>query len=165
MTPIKPSPAKSSSKATTAAEKKGEQLDPLYVIFEQYLYNFQDSEVDRKTFVTKVVEEYLTWLRRRKIAVPKSLEPVIIDELCAQVRNMLVKKIYGFLSVEDYRQKNVGKNWKTVSRRAKTRYKKIQQTGLTRATSESRESRDTRDSQESKDSTTARPRTRSKSSA
>jgi len=78
--------------------------DPLYSIFEQHLYNFQDSDVDRKTFIAQVVQAYLTYLRKLKIAVPKHYEPYIAEELSIQVNTMLVKKIYGCLSIDEYRK-------------------------------------------------------------
>ncbi len=36
------------------------EMDPLYVIFEQHLFNFQDSDADRKTFIGNSVTDYLT---------------------------------------------------------------------------------------------------------
>ena len=98
-----------------------EALDPLYVIFEQHLYNFQDSEQDRKTFIANVVNDYLTYLRRMKISIPRSLEHSIIDELATQVNTMLVKKIYGNFSIQEF-QKNLPAPQK---RRARARYSKL----------------------------------------
>lgn len=77
-------------------------LDPLYVIFEQHLYNFQDSDTDRKTFIVGVVQDYLSHLRRQEIAIPRALEGPIVEELASQVNTMLVKKIYGCLTIQDY---------------------------------------------------------------
>jgi hypothetical protein len=81
-----------------------EQLDPLYVIFEQHLFNFQDPDVDRKTFIGNVIKEYISHLRKLNISIPKSLEGPVVEELAEQVHNMLVKKIYGCLSIADYRK-------------------------------------------------------------
>jgi hypothetical protein len=97
------------------------QLDPLFVIFEQHLYNFHDSDADRKTFIGNVVNEYLTYLRKKNITVPKSLEQPIVEELASQVNTMLVKKIYGCLTIEDF-QKALPTAEK---RRARTRYSKL----------------------------------------
>lgn len=97
------------------------QLDPLYVIFEQHLCNFQDSDIDRKAFIGKVIQDYLTYLRKMNIAVPKSLEPQVVDELGSQVNMMLVKKIYGSLTIQDY-QRGLAP---AVKRRAKQRYSKV----------------------------------------
>jgi hypothetical protein len=98
-----------------------EPLDPLYTIFEQHLYNFEDSEQDRKTFIARVLKEYLGFLRKLKIAIPYSLESLVIDELAIQVNTMLVKKIYGCLSIDDYRQKASHSN----KRRAHGRYQRL----------------------------------------
>jgi hypothetical protein len=88
----------------TATKQSLEQLDPLYVIFEQQLYNFQDPDVDRKTFIGNVIQEYISHLRKLNISIPKSLEGPVVDELAAQVNTMLVKKIYGCLTIADYRK-------------------------------------------------------------
>ncbi len=86
-------------------EAKQAQLDPLYVIFEQHLVNFQDNDLDRKSFIGNVLQEYLSYLRRLNITVPKSLEGSIIEELSVQVQTMLVKKIYGCLTIQDYQKR------------------------------------------------------------
>ncbi|MEK6706901.1 MAG: hypothetical protein AABZ06_14045, partial [Bdellovibrionota bacterium] len=96
-------------------------VDPLYIIFEQHLYNFQDSDTDRKTFITNVVQDYLTFLRKRKVIVPKSLEDSITEELSTQVNTMLVKKIYGCLTIDDYR-KHIPR---TAKNKARARYSKL----------------------------------------
>jgi hypothetical protein len=99
------------------------QLDPLYVIFEQHLYNFQDSDTDRKSFIVGVVQDYLTHLRRMEISIPKTLEDPIIEELGTLVNTMLVKKIYGCLTIQDYRKKAPP----TVRKQARSKY--IRMTG------------------------------------
>ncbi len=102
-----------------------EKLDPLYVIFEQHLYNFQDSEIDRKTFIGNVIREYFTYLRRMNISIPKSLEQPIMEELAGQVNTMLVKKIYGCLTIQDYQRGLQPATKKRVRKAAKARFSKI----------------------------------------
>ena len=82
--------------------KETNQLDPLYIIFEQHLCNLEDPGTDRKTFISNVVNDYFSYLRKRKITVPKELEQPIAEELFAQVHSMLVKKIYGCFSLAEY---------------------------------------------------------------
>ena len=101
--------------------EKRSQLDPLYVIFEQHLYNFQDSDLDRKTFIDHVLQDYLSYLRKLNITVPKSLEKPICEELFTQINVMLVKKIYGCLSIKDY-QKRVTSS---VKRKISGRYSRL----------------------------------------
>jgi hypothetical protein len=105
----------------TAKQQTTAPLDPLYVIFEQHLYNFKDSDADRKTFILNIVGEYLTFLRRKSVLIPKSLEPAIVDELARQVNTMLVKKIYGCLTIQDYQRKVPAVNRK----RARSRYSRV----------------------------------------
>ena len=105
----------------TAKQATPVQTDPLYTIFEQHLYNFQDPEADRKTFIGNVINDYLTHLRKLNITVPKSLEEPIIEELATQVNTMLVKKIYGCLTIQDY-QKKVPT---ATKRKVRARYSKL----------------------------------------
>ena len=109
---------------SAAAPKKDSRpaLDPLYVIFEQHLFSFQDPETDRKSFITKVVTEYLSYLRRLNISVPRSLEQPIVEELSEQVNSMLVKKIYGCLSIEDFRKHSISSRDR---KRARVRYGRL----------------------------------------
>ena len=100
---------------------KQTQMDPLYVIFEQHLYNFQDSDSDRRTFINNIIQDYFSYLRKQNITVPKSLESAIGDELFTQVSHMLVKKIYGCLTINDY-QKRVTP---VVKRKVRARYSRL----------------------------------------
>ena len=97
------------------------ELDPLYVIFEQHLYNFEDDEADRKTFVGSIVNDYLIYLRKMNIVIPKSLEGPVVEDLAGQVNSMLVKKTYGCLSIDDYRKGAPA----TVKKRARSRYGRL----------------------------------------
>jgi hypothetical protein len=105
------------------------ELDPLYVIFEQHLFNFQDSDADRKTFIVNIVNDYLTYLRKMNIVIPKSLESAIVEELAGQVNTMLVKKIYGCLSIEDYRKGAAA----TEKKKIRSRYTRLSRTRSTKA--------------------------------
>lgn len=96
--------------------------DPLYSIFEDHLYNFQDCNIDRKTFIVQVVQDYLTYLRKLKISIPKSMEGHIVEELGVLVNTMLVKKIYGCVDIAEFREKQPGvPNHKTRSKYSRLR--------------------------------------------
>jgi len=92
----------STKKATEMKMGAAKSIDPLYVIFEQHLFNFADPDSDRKTFIAQVVADYIGYLRKNSIIVPKSLEQPIVEELGTQVNTMLVKKIYGCLTVNEF---------------------------------------------------------------
>lgn len=98
------------------------QLDPLFVIFEQHLLNFQEADTDRKSFIKKVVQDYLKYLRKNQIAIPVLLEPYIVDEISEQVNKMLVKKIYGCLTIDEYQRSQPA----TKKRQVKVQYRRIQ---------------------------------------
>jgi hypothetical protein len=97
------------------------QFDPLYVIFDQHLCNFADPEIDRKTFVGNVIQDYLSHLRKNSIVVPRELEAAVIEELSAQVSTMLVKKIYGCLSLKDFQEAVPS----AAKRKAKSQYARL----------------------------------------
>ncbi|MBI3535254.1 MAG: hypothetical protein HY072_07195 [Deltaproteobacteria bacterium] len=66
--------------------KSSQKIDPLFVIFEQHLFNFQDPDSDRQTFIHNIVMDYIAYLRKSNITVPKSLEQPIVEELSEQVK-------------------------------------------------------------------------------
>ena len=101
--------------------KQKQQVDPLYVIFEQHLLNFQDPDTDRRTLILKIVAEYINYLRNQNISVPRSLEQPIVEELYAQVNMMLVKKIYGCLTHTDFRSSVP----LTVKKKTRSRYEQL----------------------------------------
>lgn len=88
----------------TKKASKSYQPDPLYFIFEQHLYRFQNLDEDRKTFIDQVVNNYLSYLRKMNLAIPKAMEKEILEELSLMVGQMLTKKIYGSLSLEEFRR-------------------------------------------------------------
>jgi hypothetical protein len=94
--------------------------DPLYVIFEQHLVNFHDNEVDRTIFINQVIQDYFAYLRNLKIIIPVSLEKSIAEELTSQVQVMLLKKIYGCHSIQEF-QKKASKPTRVRARRRYTR--------------------------------------------
>jgi hypothetical protein len=123
---ITKSAKKSGTKNVKSAPKT---IDPLYVIFEQHLFNFADPDSDRKTFIGNVVNDYLTYLRKNNIIVPKSLEQPIVEELGTQVNTMLVRKIYGCINLNEFADPVGASMMRSASRtaakrRAKTRVAK-----------------------------------------
>lgn len=104
-----------------ATRKKDQTVDPLFVIFEEHLYNFQDSDQDRKTLIYNIVQDYLSFLRRKQIAIPLALEGPIVEELGRQVNAMLVKKIYGCFDLHEFQKSLLP----PVKKRARKQYKKL----------------------------------------
>jgi hypothetical protein len=125
--PLKTSPKKTNAepKAARGTRKAGapKSIDPLYVIFEQHLFNFADPDSDRKTFIAHVVSDYIGYLRKNNIIVPKSLEQPIVEELGTQVNTMLVKKIYGCLTVNEFADP-MGASVREAKKRVKARLAK-----------------------------------------
>lgn len=107
------------------------KLDPLYTIFEKHLYEFDDegkaltlSDNHIDELITRIVEDYFQFLLSRKVTVPMRWRAQIEQELQEQVRQMLIKKLYGCLSIEEY------KNQESADLRRKRRvvqrkYKKL----------------------------------------
>ena len=97
------------------------KIDPLYTIFEQHLFNFQDPNSDRDTFIEAIVKEYLTHMRKLGLSVPKEWEATVSEELFFQVRAMLLKKIYGCLTIIEYTAKAPTE----LKTKARKRYQKL----------------------------------------
>jgi hypothetical protein len=100
-----------------------QEADPLFTIFEQKLLSFEDEGMDRQSFVRGVVEEYVSYLRKLNIAIPAHLEKHVVEELMQQVTAMLVKKMYGCLTIKDFAD-GVPESRKKRVKRAYTRLRK-----------------------------------------
>lgn len=100
------------------------KLDALFTIFEKHLYDFEAEDDDsQQKFIDKIVLDYVRFLETSNIAVPRKFYNQIVDELRNQVRTMLVKKMYGCLSIEEFLrgQPDQGDKRKT----ARKKYSKI----------------------------------------
>ena len=112
--------------------KSNAKIDPLYTIFEQHLFNFQDANADRKTFLDAIVKDYISQMRKMGLAVPSEWEEHIFEELFFQVNTMLVKKIYGCLTINEFietkkksKDKKVAQRFTSQKKAAKHRYQEL----------------------------------------
>jgi hypothetical protein len=109
------------------------KIDPLYTIFEQHLFNFQDPNADRKTFLEAIVKDYITQMRKMGLSVPSEWEEHIFEELFFQVNTMLVKKIYGCLTINEFIENTKDKKvsakekarWAAQKKKARVRYQEL----------------------------------------
>jgi hypothetical protein len=104
------------------------KIDPLYTIFEQHLLNFQDPNSDRASFIEGIVKDYLIHMRKLGLSVPKEWEPQVFEELFFQVNTMLVKKIYGCLTINEYTAKTSTEQKKVARKRYQSLKKTADQT-------------------------------------
>ncbi len=122
--------------------KNNSKLDPLYTIFEQHLFNFNDPEEDRAVFVDQIIKDYLSQTRKLGISIPQEWESQIYEELSFQVNSMLVKKIYGCMTINEYinqTQKQKGaKRLTEQKRQAQQRYQELSVAAQTQVLSEAR---------------------------
>ena len=93
------------------------KLDPLYIIFEQHLYDFNDDTDTEKYFVQKVVSDYMKFLNTSGAGVPPRLVKQIGEELEDQVGRMLKKKMYGCGTIDEFVERERGAVGKTRRRR------------------------------------------------
>ena len=82
------------------------KLDALFTILEKHLYDFDDDTENETEFVDKIVNDYIRFLTESNVVIPRKYRNQITEELRNQVRNMLVKKMYGCLSIEEYVRKD-----------------------------------------------------------
>lgn len=101
------------------------KLDPLYTIFEKHLYNFEDEQESEAAFIGAIVRDYMQFLVKSKVVVPKRWENQIAEELQDQVHQMLVKKMYGCLSIEEFQknQQDIEEKRKASRKKYKKLYK------------------------------------------
>ena len=78
-------------------------LDPLYAIFERYLYNSFLEEENSEEFVAKVVSEYLAHMQKSAL-IPARHVANIETDLKEEVTEMLRKKTYGHFNLKEFRK-------------------------------------------------------------
>ena len=109
--------------------KSNSKADLLYTIFEQHLFNFQDPNEDRKIFIDQIVKDYLSHMRKVGLMIPTEWDSQINEELSFQVNAMLVKKIYGCLTINEYfsqtEKKRGAKKLTEQRRQAQRRYQEL----------------------------------------
>ncbi len=114
-------PRAGKKKKPTHAVKK---WDPLFIIFEKHLYDFNYES--RELFLKNVVDEYVAHLTRQKVMIPPTWKAQLEKTLNEEVSDMLVRKLYGCLNVEEFKKKEEEKPAILATRReAKKRYQKL----------------------------------------
>ena len=84
--------------------------DPLYLIFEQHLYDFNDETDTEDAFVEKVVTDYLRFLQVTGSIINHKLKKLISEELKDQVSCMLKKRVLGSSNPAEFTDPIVKKN-------------------------------------------------------
>jgi hypothetical protein len=101
--------------------------DPLFIIFEKHLYDFNYDS--RDLFVAGVVEEYIAHLVKQKAVIPPAWKNHLDKSIGEEVSDMLVRKLYGCLTVEEFRAKADDADKKValvaVKKEARKRYQKL----------------------------------------
>lgn len=80
--------------------KKRKYLDPLFQLFEHFLVT--KSYEDSSAFTKQLAEQYLAYLDSTPAHVPFGSRPGVLEDLEAEAKEMLVKKMYGVVKPEDY---------------------------------------------------------------
>lgn len=100
--------------------------DPLFIIFERHLYDFNYES--RELFVKGVVEEYISHLVAQKTVIPPAWKTHLEKTIQDEVSDMLVRKLYGCLTVEEFKSKSEAESKEevlAVQREARKRYQKL----------------------------------------
>jgi hypothetical protein len=98
--------------------------DPLFVIFEKHLYDFNYDS--REVFIKSVVDDYMSHLTTQKVLIPPGWRGHLERTLSEEVSDMLVRRLYGCLTVEEFKLKPEHKDEITLARReARKRYQKL----------------------------------------
>ena len=101
--------------------------DPLFIIFEKHLYDFNYES--RELFLKGVVDEYISHLVRQQVVIPPAWKNHLDKSIAEEVSDMLVRKLYGCLTVEEFQTKAEDKESKLVliteQKEARKRYQKL----------------------------------------
>lgn len=83
--------------------KKKKQIDPLFQLFEQYLLT--RSYDDAGAFTKQLAKDYLAYLDSTPAHVPLHVRAGVLEDLEFECHEMLVKKMYGVVSANDYQNR------------------------------------------------------------
>lgn len=98
--------------------------DPLFVIFEKHLYDFNYES--RELFIKSVVDDYVGHLSQQKVLIPPGWRGHLERTLGEEVSDMLVRRLYGCLTVEEFKEKPEIKDEILSARKeARKRYQKL----------------------------------------
>lgn len=97
--------------------------DPLFIIFEKHLYDFNYDS--RELFLKAVVDDYIGHLVRQKVVIPPMWKAHLDKTLAEEVSDMLVRKLYGCLTVEEFKEKTEIEAVITEKKEARKRYQKL----------------------------------------
>ena len=98
-------------------------------MFEKHLYDFNYDS--REFFLKGVVDEYISHLVRQKTVIPPEWRVHLEKTLTEEVSDMLVRKLYGCLTVEEFKTRaetpEPAKKDEilTVKREVRKRYQKL----------------------------------------
>ncbi len=116
---------KGSSKRQLFSVRKWHQL---FIIFEKHLYDFNYES--RELFIKGVVDEYIAHLVRQKTVIPPAWKLHLEKSIAEEVGDMLVRKLYGCLTVVEFQAKAEDSAKKTEElitevKEARKRYQKL----------------------------------------
>ena len=117
---LRPRKGKAKLKAGFSVRK----WDPLYIIFEKHLYDFNYES--RDAFIKGVVSEYSLHLVQQKVVVPVIWKMHFETSIAEEVSDMLVRRLYGCLTVKDFKEKEeVRTDYNEIKEETKKRYHKL----------------------------------------
>lgn len=80
--------------------KDSKYVDPLYVIFEKYLYDFPHEDLD--LFIATIVNEYIEYLKKNGVIIAEKKFQTLMKDLADEVYDIFIKRIYGCLNLKDF---------------------------------------------------------------
>lgn len=86
------------------SEKKKKKIDPLFLLFEHHLIS--RSYEDSAKFTKELATDYVAYLDTSPAHLPFHTRASVLQDLEHEAHQMLVKKMYGCVRAEDY--KNTG---------------------------------------------------------
>jgi len=103
---------------------KVRKWDPLFIIFEKHLYDFNYES--RELFIKGVVDDYVGHLALQKVVIPATWKSHLEKTLGEEISDMLVRRLYGCLTVEEFKAKPENKEEIITAKiEARKRYQKL----------------------------------------
>ena len=77
-----------------------QEQDPLHEFLERHLYSSNSESEISSQLIHRVIQDYLLYLKAQDVHIPEPVKEIFIQDLKEELREMIIKKTFGALKVD-----------------------------------------------------------------
>ena len=77
-----------------------QEQDPLHEFLERHLYSSNSESEITSQLIQRVIQDYLLYLKAQDVHIPEPVKEIFIQDLKEELREMIIKKTFGALKVD-----------------------------------------------------------------